>query len=57
MSRVPVRPHARHKGLAPALGLALAVVALFAVSLVGIVLSLWLVVNAALQLYVDAMNL
>jgi hypothetical protein len=39
------------------LGLALAVVALFAASLLAIALSLWLLVNGALQLYVDAMNL
>jgi hypothetical protein len=39
------------------LGLALAVVALFAASLAAIVLSLWLLTHYALQLYVDALNL
>jgi hypothetical protein len=39
------------------LGLALAVVALFASSLLVIALCLWLLVNGALQMYVDAMNL
>jgi hypothetical protein len=43
--------------LAPALGLALVVVALFVVSLTAIVLSMWLLVHVALQLSVDAMNL
>lgn len=57
MSRVPARPHGRHRDLAPVLGLALAVVALFVASLTVIVLSLWLVVSFSLQLVVDAMHL
>jgi hypothetical protein len=39
------------------LGLALAVVALFAVSLAAIVLSLWLLVHLGLWLVVQAMGL
>jgi hypothetical protein len=39
------------------LGLALAVVALFAVSLTAIVLSLWLLVHLALHIAVQAMGL
>ena len=57
MSRVPVRPPGRHKGLAPALGLAVVVVALFASSLLAIVLSMQILLHLGMEIVVSVMGL